>query len=99
MSSKTEKAAPTVPVGLRLHELAKEMDVKSTALMEKAPELGIKVKSHASILTPGQADRLRAKLGSLTKLKAGVEESKTRSLTKAKASHNKAKKGGDADGG
>jgi translation initiation factor IF-2 len=97
MSSKTEKAAVTVPVGLRLHELAKEMGVKSTALMEKATELGIKVKSHASILTPGQCDRLRAKLGSLTKLKAGVEESKTRALSKKKAPA-KGKKFVDTDG-
>ena len=101
MSSKTEKA-PTGPIGIRLHELAKEMGVPSKALVEKATELGIKVKSHASILTPGQADRLRAKfLGSLGKLKAGVEESKTRVVTSKRKPAVKGSKAlaedGDAD--
>ena len=49
----------------------------SKVLLEKATELGIKVKSHASLLTPGQADRLRAKFGGGKKLKAELEESKT----------------------
>ncbi len=92
MSSKVEKAT-SIPAGIKLHELAKEMGVPSKALVEKATELGIKVKSHASILTPGQADRLRAKLGSLTKLKAGLEETKTRAATKKKPAAGKGKKG------
>ena len=76
MSSKTEK--PAAPAGIKLHELAKQMDVPSKLLLEKAIELGIKVKSHSSLLTPGQADRLRVKLGGGKKLKAELEESKTR---------------------
>ncbi len=83
MSSKTEKATATAIVGIKIHELAKEMGVASKALIEKATELGIKVKSHASVLSPGQADRLRAKLGGSKKLKADLEESKTR-LSKRK---------------
>jgi translation initiation factor IF-2 len=82
MSSKTEKAAP--PTGIKVHELAKEMGVPSKALLEKANELGIKVKSPSNVLTHGQADRLRAKLGGGKKLKAELEESKTRLLTAKK---------------
>ena len=49
--------------GVRICELAKEMGVPSKVLVEKAVELGIKAKSHASVITKGQADRLRSKLG------------------------------------
>jgi len=93
MSSKSDK--PVAPAGIKLHELAKEMDVPSKMLLEKAIELGIKVKSHASVLTPGQADRLRVKLGGGKKLKAELEEHKTRVLQqKVKP----ARKGGKAAG-
>ncbi|MFH0939268.1 MAG: translation initiation factor IF-2 [Planctomycetota bacterium] len=77
MSSKTEKT-PVVPAGLKISELAKEMGLPSKELLAKALELGIKVKSHASLLTPGQADRLQAKLGGGKKLKANLEENKAR---------------------
>ena len=78
MSSKTEKApAPAAPAGIRLHELAKEIGIASKDLLEKAIALGIpKIKSHASILTHGQADRLRAKFGGVKKLKAELDENK-----------------------
>ncbi|HYG74714.1 MAG TPA: translation initiation factor IF-2 [Planctomycetota bacterium] len=75
MSSKTEKVA--VPTGVKLHELAKEMGIPSKMLLEKALELGMKVKSHSSTVTLGQADRLRAKLGGSKMLKEKLE-SKTR---------------------
>jgi len=77
MSSKTEKAA-AVPTGIKIHELAKQIGVPSKDVVAKANELGIKnIKGPSSVLTPGQADRLRAKLGSVQKLKAEVEETKT----------------------
>ena len=82
MSSKTEKV-PSVPAGIRLHELAKEMGLSSKELVEKATGLGIKnVKSHASTLTPGQADRLRAKFGASKKLKT---EQEVRTVAQRKA--------------
>ena len=84
MSSKTDKI-PSAPTGIKLHELAKEMGVPSKALLEKAVELGIKnVRSHASTLTLGQADRLRAKMGGVKHLQAELEESKTRFMTPKK---------------
>ena len=69
--SKEERAAGREPVsppgenapGIRFHELAKEMGIPTKTLIEKAVELGFKVKSHASLMTHGQADRLRAKFG------------------------------------
>jgi translation initiation factor IF-2 len=90
MSSKTEKApAPAAPAGIRLHELAKEIGIASKDLLEKAIALGIpKIKSHASILTHGQADRLRAKFGGVKKLKAELDENKA---AKAAASKKKGK--------
>src|SRR5690242_12827233 len=89
MSSKTEKAAPVVPAGIRLHELAKEIGIPSKELLEKAIALGIpKIKSHSSILTHGQADRLRAKFGGVKKLKAELDENKA---AKAAASKKKGK--------
>ena len=96
MSSKSEKVV-VVPVGIRLHELAKETGLSSKVLVEKAIELGIKVKSHASLLTPGQADRLRAKLGGGKKLKADLEESKTRLALKRKTSTKIKGKGGTGE--
>jgi translation initiation factor IF-2 len=78
---KTEKAA-TVPAGIKLHDLAKDIGVTSKVLLEKATELGIKAKSYAAVLTAGQADRLRAKLGGAKKLKEDLEENKTRLAAK-----------------
>jgi translation initiation factor IF-2 len=97
MSSKTEKAAPVVPAGIRLHELAKEIGIPSKELLEKAIALGIpKIKSHSSILTHGQADRLRAKFGGVKKLKAELDENKA---AKAAASKKKGKtKAAEDDG-
>ncbi|MGD0094681.1 MAG: translation initiation factor IF-2 N-terminal domain-containing protein, partial [Planctomycetota bacterium] len=95
MSSKSEKAP--APVGIKLHELAKEMGVPSSLLKDEAEKVGIKVKSHASLLTRGQADRLRAKLEGGKKLRARLEEDKTRLVqAKAKPTHKGAKVGGRA---
>jgi translation initiation factor IF-2 len=85
MSSKTEKSTAIIPGAIKIHELAKEMGILSKSLIEKATELGIKVKSHSSTLTPGQADRLRAKLGGGKKLKADLEENKSRLSQRRKA--------------
>jgi len=86
MSAKTEKTA-AVPTGIKVSELAKDLskglpkshEIKSTDVLNKAKELGIPVKGHSSVLTAGQADRLRAKLGASKKLKESVDEAKARS--------------------
>ncbi|HEY3323518.1 MAG TPA: translation initiation factor IF-2 [Planctomycetota bacterium] len=81
MSSKTEKAP--APIGIKLHELAKQIGMPSKQLLEKAHELKMPVKGIASLLTPGQADRLKARFEK--KIKAEAEESKTKVTKKKKA--------------
>jgi hypothetical protein len=48
----------------RVHDIAREFGVTSKLVIEKCLKLNIRVKDHASFLTQGQADRLRAKFGS-----------------------------------
>jgi len=89
-SSKTEK--PVIPGSIKVSELAKQLGIKSTILLEKAVALGIKnLKSHASTLNAGQVDRLKAKLGKKEELQAELEENKTRLSKRTKA--NKTTKG------
>ena len=83
MASKTE--IKVVPQGIKVSDLAKEFDVSSKVLIEKAKALNIEVKSHSSFFTRGQADRLRAKLGGGTALREELEKKKTTVIKKAKA--------------
>ena len=48
---------------LRVHELAKELNIESKILMAKLKEMGAKVLSHQSTLTDQQASELRGALG------------------------------------
>ncbi|HLX60121.1 MAG TPA: translation initiation factor IF-2 [Planctomycetota bacterium] len=71
LMSSTKKAdtkdAPVPPTDIRIHDLAKQLGIPSKDVLEKAQALfgKEKVKSHASLLKPGQVDRLKAKLGTL----------------------------------
>ena len=47
----------------RLHEIAKELGIKSTEVVNAAIEMGMDVKSHSSSVSDEEADRLRAKFG------------------------------------
>src|ERR1043165_4288297 len=93
-SSKTQVAAAATAVGpttIRIHDLAKQLGIPSKEVLEKAKELfKEKVKSHASLLTPGQADRIKAKLGKF-KQEHEERESKTRLIEQqeeaARAAH------------
>ncbi len=42
----------------RVHELAKELNVESKEIIQKATDMGINVKSHMSTLEPDEVDRL-----------------------------------------
>ena len=42
----------------KVHELAKEMNINSKELLEKAHQLGIDVKSHMSALTDADIDKI-----------------------------------------
>ncbi len=44
---------------MRVHELAKELGMTNTEMMELADRMGVGVKSHSSTLIEAQADRLR----------------------------------------
>ena len=46
---------------MKLHELAKELNLASKELLEKAREMGIEVKSHLSSLEEEEVERLRKK--------------------------------------
>ncbi|MCX7806367.1 MAG: translation initiation factor IF-2 N-terminal domain-containing protein, partial [Planctomycetota bacterium] len=59
---KTAQKKPAAEVPMRLHELAKELEVSNRELLKLAQELGMPIKSHSSVVTRGQADRLRAKV-------------------------------------
>ncbi len=87
MSSSTKKGeVPGGPTGIRIHDLAKQLGVPSKDVLEKAQLLFSKdkVRSHASILNPGQADRLKAKLGML-KHAHEDRENKTRLIEQQEA--------------
>lgn len=50
------------PVGVKVGELAKEFGVSTKIIVEIAKTYNIEVRNASTILKPGQADRLRAKL-------------------------------------
>src|SRR6185436_16813253 len=56
--------------------------VTSKVLIETAKTLNIVVKNHASLLTRGQADRLRAKLGGSARLRDDLEKKKKTQVVK-----------------
>ena len=84
--SSSKKGDVPVPTGIRIHDLAKQLGVPSKDVLEKAQLLFTKdkVRSHASILNPGQADRLKAKLGML-KHAHEDRENKTRLIEQQEA--------------
>ena len=86
MSSSSKKGDVPVPAGIRIHDLAKQLGIASKDVLEKAQLLFSKekIRSHASILMPGQADRLKAKLG-LLKHEHEDRENKTRQIEREEA--------------
>ena len=47
---------------VKIHELAKELDLTSKEIIEKATELGIEAKSHMSSIDESEADKIKEKL-------------------------------------
>ncbi|MCK6473427.1 MAG: translation initiation factor IF-2 [Planctomycetes bacterium] len=78
----------TAVQGMKVSDLAKEFRVTSKVLIARCAELNIKVKNHATILTRGQCDRIRAKLGAGEVLRAEIEKKKT-AVVDAKATRKK----------
>ena len=46
---------------IKMYELAKELNLTSKEILEKANELGIEVKSHMSAIDDSDADKIRKK--------------------------------------
>ncbi len=54
----------------RLHEIAKELGIKSSDVVAAAIEMGMEVKSHQSSVSEEEADKLRARFGAKNTVKA-----------------------------
>ena len=48
---------------IKVHELAKKLNVNSKEVIEKAETLGIKVKSHLSTITNEEAEKITKSMG------------------------------------
>ncbi len=70
---------------MRVHELAKELEMNSKELVAQVQEMGIEVKSHMSSLQDDQAEEIRKKFG-------GTTLKKTKKTVPAKKSTKKAAK-------
>ena len=68
---------------MKLYELAKEMDISSKDLLEKAKALGINIKSHLSNIEDEDAKKLRENFGKKTK------ESEIKAVKKEEKKHRK----------
>ena len=54
---------------IKVHELAKKLNVNSKEIMAKALELGIEVKSHLSTITNKEAEKITRSMGKVEKEK------------------------------
>lgn len=54
---------------IKVHELAKKLNVNSKEVIEKAETLGIKVKSHLSTITNEEAEKITKSMGTEDKKK------------------------------
>ena len=55
---------------IKVHELAKKLNVNSKEVIEKAETLGIKVKSHLSTITNEEAEKITKSMGKEDKKKS-----------------------------
>jgi translation initiation factor IF-2 len=65
---------------MRVHEIAKELDIASKVAIERLNDLGVAVKSHANAISEADAERLRE----LVAGQAGPADAKVKSVAKAK---------------
>ena len=54
---------------IKIHELAKKLDVNSKLVVEKAQSLGMNVKSHLSTITTEEAEKITKAMGKAEKEK------------------------------
>ncbi len=71
---------------IKIHKLAKELDVNSKLILEKAVELGIDAKSHLSTITAEEAEKIKKAMGKKEKekneLKKEVKSNRTSNYEK-----------------
>ncbi len=78
--------------GMRVHELAKEFDMTSKDLLDRLAEMKIPAKSHASILSPANVEKIRKNLAPEIKQRAGkLEDEEARKLAEQQAKEAKRK--------
>lgn len=59
---------------IKVHELAKKLNVNSKEVIEKAETLGIKVKSHLSTITNEEAEKITKSMGKEDKKKVNQKK-------------------------
>ena len=71
---------------MRVHELAKELNLSSKELLEKLSEMKIPAKSHASPLNEAYVDKIRKNLEPELKERAGIiDDVEAKKLAEEKA--------------
>ncbi|MDO5335568.1 MAG: translation initiation factor IF-2 [Coriobacteriia bacterium] len=84
--------------GMRVHELAKEFDMSSKDLLSRLAEMKIPAKSHASILSEANIEKVRQNLSPEDKERAGkLEEEEAKQLAEEKAKAAAAKAAEEAE--
>jgi translation initiation factor IF-2 len=71
---------------MRVHELAKELDMSSKELLDRLAEMKVPAKSHASVLADAYVQKIRKNLEPEMKERAGIiDDGETRRLAQEKA--------------
>ncbi|WP_283170375.1 translation initiation factor IF-2 [Curtanaerobium respiraculi] len=71
---------------MRVHELAKELNMTSKQLLDKLAEMKIPAKSHASVLNEAYVDKIRKNLEPELKERAGIiDDAEAKDLAREKA--------------
>ncbi|MCR5582014.1 MAG: translation initiation factor IF-2 [Eggerthellaceae bacterium] len=71
---------------MRVHELAKELNMTSKELLDRLAEMKIPAKSHASVLNDAYVDKIRKNLAPELKERAGIiDDEEARKLAEEKA--------------
>ena len=77
---------------MRVHELAKELNLSSKELLERLAEMRIPAKSHASVLNDAYVQKVRKNLEPELKAQAGIIDDKEAEKLAAEKAEAEAKK-------
>lgn len=73
---------------IKVHELAKELDLSSKEIIEKATALNIEIKSHLSSLEDSEVEKIKKSLQKTEKKKKKLRTRKIRNKQKKKRKMN-----------